>query len=149
MFKRAWNGLLQVMNISQFLSNISVVSSRFLSEGYSIPQTKEVITLNDDVMPHISEDTVIAYRELQEFVLEEALPVLTFALESELAVPEAGFEMCDTDGQVSGMAELAWPDIKVALLLDDEPLEPFKAANWKVTYLSQIKNKEDLNKLFI
>ena len=146
-FKRSWNGLLQTMNLIQFLPNASVVSSRFLSEGYSVPHAKE-----DEVSPEsitdIPEDIVAAYGALSQLVLEDALPVLVFAMELGLAVPEAGFELCAPDGQVLGMAELSWHDRKVALLLDGEPAEPFEAAGWRVAYLSGIGDKDALRKCF-
>jgi len=81
-------------------------------------------------------------------VLEEALPVLAIAMELGLTVPEAGFEICDADGQVLSMAELAWENESVALLLEEESLEPFGQANWNAAYLSEIKGKDDLLQLF-
>jgi hypothetical protein len=81
-------------------------------------------------------------------VLEEALPILAFSMKLGLAVPEAGFELCDHDGQVLGMAELTWQEQRVALLLDEEPLKPFEVAGWKVAYLNQITNKDELMEIF-
>ena len=80
--------------------------------------------------------------------MEEALPVLAFAMELGFPVPEAGFEVCDSDEQVLGMAELAWHDQRVALLLDEEPSNPFEVAGWQVAYLSQVEDKDGLARLF-
>jgi DEAD/DEAH box helicase domain-containing protein len=146
-FKRSWNGLLQMMNLVQFLPNVAVVSSRFIAEGYSVPQRigVELVTRQDsDLSPEI----MAAYRLLTGLVLEDALPVLSMAMELRLAPPNAGFELCDQDERVLGMAELVWQELKIALLLDDEALKPFEDNGWRVNYLSQIKSKDVLMKLF-
>jgi len=146
-FKRSWNGLLQAFNIVQFISSVAIVSSRFLSEGYSVPEQR-LVDAQPEGSAEVPETLVAEYAELKGLVLEEALPVLAIAMELGLTVPEAGFEICDADGQVLSMAELAWENESVALLLEEESLEPFGQANWNAAYLSEIKGKDDLLQLF-
>ncbi len=147
-FKRAWNGLLQAYNIMQFLPDAAVVSTRFLTDGYSMPDLQHSDRQPDPCTTGISEAEQ-ALRELRSLVLEEALPVLDWIIELGIPLPEAGYELVDQLGQVLAEAELAWEEQRVAFVLDEESnLFPFEQAGWRAIGIQRILDAETLKSYF-
>lgn len=70
-------------------------------------------------------------------VLPEAQGVLQAAMEAAADCPTVGYELLDDADRVVAQAELAWPDRKVALLIDDVGRDVFEAAGWRVRVLDQ------------
>ena len=147
-FKRAWNGLLQAYNIMQFLPGASVVSTRFLSEGYAVPERHTAVHPSSDSA--VASDVEQEMLELQELVLAEALPILGWIVElGLLPLPVAGYELADKVGRVQAEAELAWEDHQVAILIDsEEDRHTFEDAGWRAVGLDQVPDAEALQKLF-
>jgi DEAD/DEAH box helicase domain-containing protein len=56
-----------------------------------------------------------------------------------LLLPDVGFELADARGAVTGYAELAWPDRKVALLLPEQSefARVFGRGGWTVFSLGE------------
>jgi DEAD/DEAH box helicase domain-containing protein len=142
-FKRAWNGLLQLMNVIQFLPGAQFVSTQFLADGYSVPERSGAPA------DFTADKRTGLYQNLRELVIDEtALTVLAFSFELGMPVPVPGFEICDDDGRVLGEAELAWPEQRLAALLDGDSPDPFEEAGWTCLFLSRIANKEILFETF-
>ena len=70
-------------------------------------------------------------------VMPEAQRLLQVAMELEADCPTVGYELLDDADRVVAQAELAWPDRKVAVLIDDVGREIFEAAGWRVTVMGQ------------
>lgn len=77
-------------------------------------------------------------------VLPEAQGVLQAAMEAAADCPTVGYELLDDADRVVAQAELAWPDLKVALLIDDVGRDVFEAAGWRVRVLDQGMGAGDL-----
>ncbi|MBK6287409.1 MAG: hypothetical protein IPF49_07200 [Gammaproteobacteria bacterium] len=45
--------------------------------------------------------------------------------------PEVGFELLDQDGRVAGEAELAWPERRIAMVLDEHQIALFEELGWR------------------
>jgi DEAD/DEAH box helicase domain-containing protein len=76
-----------------------------------------------------------AWQELQRLSPEAALPLLE-ALAAALQatkhpLPEQPFELEGPKGDVLAQAELAWPDQRLAVVVDPEDLEAFTTAGWR------------------
>jgi hypothetical protein len=145
-FKRLWNGLLQMMNLLQFLPTIQILSTRFIADGYSIPVHEADVQekAQSSVNP-----VSAAYKALSELVYDDAaLKVLDLACQMQLSAPDVGFELCDDDGRVLVEAELAWPAYKIALLLAGVPPTEFERSGWRCVLLDVIESINDLENLF-
>ena len=99
-------------------------------------------------------DAAPAYRKLGDLTPEweaamaDALPeaqgILQAAVEAAIDCPIVGYELLDEADRVVAEAELAWPDRKLAVLIDDIGLEMFEAAGWRVRMLGQGTDAGDL-----
>jgi DEAD/DEAH box helicase domain-containing protein len=75
---------------------------------------------------------------------ERCKPFLEAWADKNRPIPEIGFELEDSKGQVCAQAELAWPQKKVALILPDEAenISAFEAGGWKVLSLSDLDDSD-------
>lgn len=99
-------------------------------------------------------DAAPAYRTLGDMtpeweaamadVMPEAQGLLQVAMEAAADCPIVGYELLDDADRVVAQAELAWPDRKVAVLIDDVGREVFEAAGWRVTVMGQGADADDL-----
>jgi DEAD/DEAH box helicase domain-containing protein len=65
-------------------------------------------------------------------VLPEAQGLLQAAIEAGASCPIVGYELLDDADRVIAQAELAWPDRRVAVLIDDVGRDVFEATGWRV-----------------
>jgi hypothetical protein len=73
-------------------------------------------------------------------------PLLDFCVERGLSLPSVGFELEDSRGAVTGDAELAWPERRLAVFLPEqsESVQAFKQAGWSVHLLEEIVAQMDI-----
>jgi DEAD/DEAH box helicase domain-containing protein len=76
-----------------------------------------------------------AWTALAELVNPSCMPLLN-ALKAPLQeqqreLPEVGYELAGSKGEVLAEAELAWPEQRFAVILNPEDTEPFEAAGWR------------------
>ena len=113
-YQSAWNGVLRLFNLLQFLPQAWWTTRSGVSGG-----------LYPEFVPTDADDDPIA--EAHRFVAPELRPLLRqlaergrFAPERGLPFPEPGYELADAAGKVVAEAELAWPGQRVAVLLPDQ-----------------------------
>ena len=83
--------------------------------------------------------------ELKELTDENLHCLLDTLKENEWPVPEAGYELEGTNGEVIGSAELAWEELKLAFLAEEE-LEyeqHFTEVGWKTLPLQEVLINSD------
>lgn len=136
-FKRSWNGFLRLYNFMQFIPQALFVTSSGLIQGFY-----------DDLKPSIA-STAPASVEMEESI--ELLMMLTdpsvhalleAIVNADLKRPEPGHELLGEANEVVATAELAWPDEKLAVLLESTgpSSEVFASRGWEVIQFEAHKN---------
>ena len=123
----AWQKLLQLLNIGQFLPLYFSASQQGLNDG-SFSQ----LLWGDSVVMKV---TSSAWDAIKGMADEDLAPWLDQAAEKGLLQPSVAYELVDEKGMVIGEAELAWIDAKVALLLDyqvEDSKAAFENQGWSV-----------------
>lgn len=155
-FAPAWRGLLKLYNLGQFLPGVSFVTNLGLANGWEglleetwwefggapgeDPQPKKIESTDESSLSQISLDLSLLHEDLHELCQQ---------LEgTDHAMPEIGYELIGEDNTVVAEAELAWPDQKVGVFLEDQEadLALFDSFDWKC--LSFDKAHSDTQKLF-
>jgi DEAD/DEAH box helicase domain-containing protein len=135
-FKATWGGFLRAYNVFQFLPGAYFVTSRGLAAG-------AYATLNE-VSGRTAKSQATdspALVELLELTSPMVHSLLRLIAQENLSLPEAGYELAGSAGEVIGTAELAWPKLRLALLLDSESeSEPvFVRAGWTVHKFASVQ----------
>ena len=142
--QRVWQKLLQVINVGQFLPNFFAATQKGINDG-SFSELVWRVAENSPV-EESAWDTIItlAEDEVKSFLI--ALSVSHS--ERAVTMPEVCFELEDNRGMVIAEAELAWPESRVALLLEhqiDESELTLKDQNWVlITVDTEINTVLDL-----
>lgn len=128
-YQRAWNGVLRLFNLLQFLPNAWFTTTRAVDEdryprfrtGAEAPEPAD--TDLDGQWREAFELADPCFRELLGALREAGVPV-----------PEIGYELASAAGRVVAMAELAWPDSKMACFLEEQKddRQRFESAGWTV-----------------
>ncbi len=134
-FKPAWNGFLRMYNVYQFIPGAVFITSRGIAEG----QYLWLMTEAKEEKARVAVDAE-ALAVLQSMTDAYIHPLLSFISDNGLPLPEAGYELCDENGQVIAAAELGWPDQKIAFLREDEKefVEIFAARGWRSGLLDTV-----------
>ena len=143
-FQAEWNGFLRLYNYYQFLPYAYFVTSDGLEnkiyEGLKLYEEPVIGTGEHEVDP---EDT--GWSELKELTDEKLYNLLDTLKENEWPVPEAGYELEGLNGEVIGSAELAWEELKLAFLVEEE-LEyeqHFTDIGWKIFPIQEVLSNPD------
>ena len=142
-YQAIWNGFLRLYNFFQFLPHSFFVSREGLKK-----KAYDTIKLFDaaptsggpEVKPEDSK-----WNEILELTDETFHGLLNLLKNNDWPVPEAGYELQSGKGEIIGTAELAWEELKIAFLLEDE-LEfksRFVDAQWKVFSLKNVLKDPD------
>jgi DEAD/DEAH box helicase domain-containing protein len=118
--KRAWNGTLRLLNILQFLPWIFV-------------GCRDGIPLSPSIRP-TAPDESDGWVEIERLVLEGMLPLVGRLKRQAVGLPEALFEVSTQEGDVVGTLELAWPALKVGVVVDPALVPLFNG--WKIIVYS-------------
>lgn len=121
-----WQRLLQILNIGQFLPNFFAGTQKGIDDGYfaRLEWNKKTAQINDTEW-----DKIFALAD------EEFTELLQALASNDIPLPEVGYELANKKGAAIAEAELAWPTLKIALLLDyqlEEGQAGFEAASWKI-----------------
>ena len=127
-YRHAWNTILRVFDLLQFLPNGWWITH----EGVSSNRYPDY-TPADEALP---QPAALASAEW-EAAMERAAVELHEAMKQwaagGLPAPEVGYELADSAGKVLAEAELAWPERKVAVLHGEEmDAAAFAGAGWHV-----------------
>ncbi|MBU1737088.1 MAG: DEAD/DEAH box helicase [Proteobacteria bacterium] len=140
-FQAAWNGFLRLFNFYQFLPcSYFVTTSGVKSKVYEGLKLYEEGT--PVVVPASSGPGEEVWNEVKELTDETLHGLISYLKENGWPVPEAGYELVGSGGVITATAEIAWEDLKLVLLADDELEygEQFALVGWKTLSLDEVKN---------
>jgi DEAD/DEAH box helicase domain-containing protein len=153
-FEAHWNGFLRLYNLFQFVPNSYPVTA----DENAFRNYEELIGTSERKMleEHVPREREPQDGELKAFdegdweeTLSEAeyspypLSGLLEALyEAEIPAPDVAYEL-QSDGQIVGTAELAWPGPQVAVFPPDQESErdAFEENGWTVCLLSEVEDE--------
>lgn len=126
MTRVAWQRLLQILNIGQFLPRFFAGTKRGIQNGdFSSLEWG----CDPDKIENSDWDKILK-------LADDGIADLIIGLSSEsLPIPVVGYELVDKKGAGIGEAELAWEDIKAAFMLDfqvEECRDAFESLGWVV-----------------
>jgi DEAD/DEAH box helicase domain-containing protein len=143
-FQSAWNGFLRCYNFYQFLPYSFFVTSegnrakaydtlKICGESFTELQTVETKLPEND------------WEKLKEITDDQIHSFLDLLKENGWFVPEAGYELEDENSEIIACAELAWENIKIAFLTDEETVfqGTFTAKGWKTVNISKVLIEPD------
>lgn len=136
-FKATWIGFLRAYNIFQFLPRAFFVTTRGL-EANEYATLADIFTRNSQPAPSADASELA---NLLDLTAPEAHFFLRLVGAEALPFPEPGYELAGGSGEVVATAELAWPNLRLALLLDSEPHSEavFQAARWKTQFIAAVQ----------
>ncbi|MEN8166456.1 MAG: hypothetical protein ABFR65_03145, partial [Pseudomonadota bacterium] len=131
--KPAWQGFIKAYNLLQFLPYTGFSSANGVKAG-----VYETIAFDASKTDPAS-DEFVEVEDLLQDILETIRPSLATWLRQGGVIPTVGYELQNHDGEVIAEAELAWPEHRVAGLLDeqDEFLSIFQSAGWRAFRLDE------------
>jgi len=147
-FKRSWNGFIRLYNFMQFLPQALFVTTSGLAQG-----VYESLELSDAPPDSFDGDPEEGPESLLMLTDPSVHGLIRAIASANLELPEPGYELTGKHGEVVATAELAWPDRKLAVVL--EPAEAssgvFCSRGWDVIKLADIQDsfQEVLNRLSI
>lgn len=143
-FQVVWNGFLRLYNLFQFLPLAFFVTKEGLKK-----KAYDGIKLFDETIPSGGGPSVEpereSWHEIREITDKTLHCLLDTLRNNDWPVPEAGYELQNSEGEIIASAELAWEKLKIAFLLDEE-LEfesRFVNAQWKVYSLKDVLKDPD------
>jgi DEAD/DEAH box helicase domain-containing protein len=133
-----------VVNLFQFLPLAFFVTKEGLKK-----KAYDGIKLFDEMIPSGDGPSVEpeqeSWHEIREITDKTLHGLLDMLRNNDWPVPEAGYELQNSEGEIIASAELAWEELKIAFLLDEE-LEfesRFVNAQWKVYSLKDVLKDPD------
>jgi DEAD/DEAH box helicase domain-containing protein len=132
-----WIEMLRLSNLYQFLPHFYWLTTQMHQSGISPTLASEIIQTE-------STSTAQQWTEIQNLMVAEELIEAIGQMQTEnWPLPEAGYELCDDRQLVIAMAELAWLDPKIAIVLTPEDGETFNHCGW-LAYTTQDLNDQTL-----
>jgi len=128
-YKILWRKTLASANLLQFLPAFEWFSTGLVVDK---TKTKSASGPEEDVDADTGhEDSV---EELIALCDESCRGLLRLCVEQGKLLPIVGYELAGKDGGVCAEAELAWPDLKIAVLVEsqDEFRDLFESEGWKL-----------------
>jgi hypothetical protein len=123
-WRSAWREFSRGSNLLQFLPGAVWVTTEGVRDGlYGSLLDREAPEPKDELEDFLAD------------VIDEGARVLVReARKAGCSLPEAGYELFDSSGEIFGMAELAWVEQKVLVLIDGqmEFRQLAEAAGWRV-----------------
>ena len=142
-FRKIWNGALRALNVLQFLPEVYFVAE----DGQELCDYAEV--LSGTLKAEVYDPEFDKWAEVEDLLLDMPHKKLASALrELGVPAPRCGYELLGGRG---AMAELAWTDAEVALILPaDEALhgyadnrKKFADAGWQVFDIDEFYDEPD------
>lgn len=138
-FQAKWNGFLHLYNFSQFLPYSYFVTSDGVAnkvyQGLALHEEFVSGAKGEDV----NEDS-FDWQQVKEVTDISMHALLDTLKNANWPVPEAGYELSGTDGEIVGSAELAWEGLKMAFLTEEEQKfeQVFLRLKWQVFPLHEV-----------
>ncbi len=138
-FRTAWNGVLRLFNLLQFLPSAWWTTRRGSRENlyHELPSASQEWLADVPARPDGSA-TDSGWADALRFAAGEVRADLLRLRERDMPPPEAGFELTGPGGGVLAEAELAWESRRIAVLLKDRSAGQnadrvtFESRGWRV-----------------
>lgn len=137
--QQAWQAVLRQFNLFQFLPHSYVLTE---ASGAKVRPNLPYLGIDPDLTPEFQSNLVLQedWRQIMVVTDSNFHPFLKELAQRQLPLPEPGYELEDADGAVlTGPAELAWPGVKIAVLVDDDDANRFTEQGWLVYCLAALK----------
>jgi DEAD/DEAH box helicase domain-containing protein len=127
--KKAWNGALRLLNLLQFLPYFYVGCPESVEPGAAV---RTSVSLEPD-----------AWGDVVDIVMSNLVPFVRELRRRGAPTPEALYEAAGPDGGVFGTFEIAWPDRRLGIVLDEALASSFpgwtvRVFNGDVSFLDTI-----------
>lgn len=136
----AWQRLLQLLNVGQFVPRFFATTTAGLAGG-------EYLNLRWNATSEMPLDSS-AWDDLKSQVIDELRDWVVEAAKSGIPLPTVGYELNAENGAVLAEAELAWPEQRVVLLPDfqvEDNQEVFVGQGWRIcTPSTELKDLKSL-----
>lgn len=141
-FRGAWGGFLRVFNVFQFLPRAYFVTSRGL-ENNEYQGFDEALWTRSNSEGGVG---TAAVTELLTLTTPETHALLREIAGKNLPLPEPGYELEGANKEIVATAELAWPKLAVAILMNHEAAQAaaFDAQGWKTLHLVDVLADSEL-----
>ena len=135
-FEQAWQDLLDASNVMQFVQNSTIITETGLKNDiYDV-----IIDSLEPAETASTEEADDENSEWKSIIEDQIFDAVVQSLARQLAAAAApvpsviGYELTDEAGACIAEAELAWEDMKIAVLTEEqeECRDAFEAAGWKV-----------------
>ncbi len=135
-FEQVWNGYLHMYNLMQFIPYSIFTTKTGLDAGQYYSLKCKV----GKVMETEADRSDQGWADIKELIDAEYHKFLDTLSAGGWPVPEVGFEFTAGGEEIIATAEIAWIDLKIALLRDDETgfEKIFLDDNWKVYLLADV-----------
>jgi DEAD/DEAH box helicase domain-containing protein len=135
-YKKLWNGFLHLYNVMQFLPEAWFLTSQGIQDDEYTALHE--VSLCDDLGKDEPQKVDAEFNELLECFDADIHPFFDLLRQAGLPMPDS-YEMGNSIGAVIAEAELAWPDRRIAMLLDEqhEFEAVFKQQDWKIFYYNE------------
>ena len=141
-FESAWTGVLRVFNLFQFLPRAFVMSKQGIRKGlYEDAATTARPSEKPEGEPSFKKE----WEAIRKLVDQTLYGLIDCLAAYDCPVPEPGYELMAETGEIIACAELAWEELQIALLLEEEvgyqPL--FEDAGWRIFLLAEVMTEPD------
>ncbi len=133
-YERCWRGFLSTWNWLQFVGGeLEVVSRGYLEEDFGDFEPR-VVRAVQAAEPRPVGGLAGLDAQLYRHLAKELERLLDKVLTEGLPRPDHGFELGGADGPAGEQVELAWPDLRVVVLSDEQQSlrADLEAAGWRV-----------------
>lgn len=107
-----WAGTLRLYNLLQFLKYPFFTTKN----GIKLDRYDQIIFASSKSNKVDSDEWSLVYND----VMDEAKELVKIISQLGINIPEVGYEICNEKGVVVAECELAWPDIKIAIVIDEK-----------------------------
>jgi DEAD/DEAH box helicase domain-containing protein len=134
-FKRAWRTYWRLMNQLQFSDRLEIVSSLGLQEGRYGHLLEETLDLRGRQAPV---NTMMA--AMMDLASPDVRPLIEALGAKGLKPPEVGYELIGPGVEIEAEAELAWPQLKLAVLTAGQIVtrDRFVEAGWQTWSVEEL-----------
>ena len=138
-FQQGWNGFLRLYNYYQFLPySYFVTAEGMKAKAYDGINLFDAMTSKAGGARRGAVDG--QWDEIKELTDEKIHGLLDLLKKNHWPLPEPGYELEGVNGEIIASAELAWEELKIAFLMDNEVehQDQFMGLGWKVFPLAEI-----------
>ena len=148
-FRDVWHGLLGLQNVLQFLPNALFLASDELDQVASIDWLASAPAAPEDdralvlaaLDPDVRERWELAYEETIE---EAESDILNLVLFHHGPPPTMGYALLDEKSRPSGLADIGWPEQKVAVSFDKIQRDELRSRGWNAFLFDDVITNQDL-----